>query len=66
MKVVNGVEVITLEVDVQAWNVIQAGLQELPMKLAAPILQKLSMQIMQQAAPVKAPEAPALPEVPAA
>lgn len=63
MKVVNGVQIVTLEITPQVWNTIQAGLNELPFKISAPVLQDLTTQVVRQTSPPPAPESPPAPEL---
>jgi hypothetical protein len=48
MKVVNGVQVISIEISAQQWQVVQAALQELPFKIAQPVLADLQRQVIEQ------------------
>lgn len=57
MKIVNGVQIISLDVDAQVWNTILAGLNELPRKLSESVVQALTAQVVKQAQPGK-PTAP--------
>ncbi len=59
MKIVNGVQVVDLEISAQQWQVIQAALQELPFKVAQPVLADLQTQVIKQSQPPKGnPPAP--------
>jgi hypothetical protein len=59
MKVVNGVQMISLDVDAQTWVLIQQGLSELPYKLSASVLGALGQQVLAQTqAPAGKPPAP--------
>lgn len=51
MKIVNGVQIISLEVDPQTWNVIMAGLNELPRRHSEPVIQNLTRQVTVQTQP---------------
>lgn len=48
MKIVNGVQIVSIEINPQHWSVIQAGLHELPFKIAQPILADLQRQVVEQ------------------
>lgn len=51
MKIVNGVQIVSIEINPQHWNVIQAGLQELPFKISQPVLAELQQQVLRQSQP---------------
>jgi hypothetical protein len=51
MKVVNGVQIISLDMDAQTWNVILAGLNELPRKISDAVVQNLQAQVVKQVSP---------------
>lgn len=55
MKIINGVEIVTLEVDGPTWSIIQTGLNELPRKISEPVLQALTRQVLMQSQPAGDP-----------
>lgn len=62
MKVVNGVQVVSLEVNPTSWNAIQKGLALLPYGEVAGLLNDLAQQVVQQSQPpVGKPPAPIEP-----
>lgn len=56
MKVINGIQIVTLEINPQQWAVIQTGLQELAFKIAQPVLADLFRQVAEQSQPPKTTE----------
>lgn len=48
MKVVNGVQLVSLDVTAPQWVTIQKALIKLPYEDVAPILAQLSQQILEQ------------------
>lgn len=58
MKVINGVQFISLDVDANDWALIQGGLNELPRKLSEPVLQRLVKQVIAQQPQAAPPSAP--------
>ena len=39
-------QVLTATLEVQEWNIVLAGLQELAFRISAPVIQKLRQQLM--------------------
>lgn len=57
MKIINGVEMVTLQIDGPTWSVIQNGLNELPRKVSEPVMQALTRQVIAQSQPIEPPKA---------
>jgi hypothetical protein len=53
MKIVNGMQFIAIEISASDWQVIIAGLNELPRKISDPVLQRLVLQVTEQSQPQK-------------
>jgi hypothetical protein len=62
MKVINGIQFITLDVAASDWQVVVAGLNELPRKISDPVLQRLAAQVAEQSKPKTVPDNPPLKE----
>lgn len=56
MKIVNGVQVVTLEVNAGVWGVMQKGLALLPYGEVAAVLGDLFRQVSQQSQPPAPPQ----------
>jgi hypothetical protein len=63
MKMINGIEIVTLDIDGPTWGIIQSGLNELPRKISEPVMQALTRQVLAQSQPISDPP-PAAPDAP--
>ncbi len=55
MEVVNGIQIVTIKINPTQWQAIQEGLTGLAYKVAAPVLQELTMQVVGQSQPPAPP-----------
>jgi hypothetical protein len=62
MKIVNGMQFIAIEISASDWQVIIAGLNELPRKISDPVLQRLVLQVTEQSQPKIVPDNPPFKE----